>query len=81
MRLYHWTDMKEKLFELHSSWEGPYKAVTQINDVVYMNQRNPRSRMMAIYLDRLTSYQGAAQDERPSGGSSGSSWRINTVEN
>jgi hypothetical protein len=31
---------------------------------------------MVIQLDRLASYQGAALDERPSGGSSGSSWRV-----
>jgi hypothetical protein len=43
---------------------GPYKVVTRINDVVYRIQRNPRSRMMVVHLDRLAPYQGAARDEQ-----------------
>jgi hypothetical protein len=44
---------------------SPYKVVTRINDVVYRIQRNPRSRMMVVHLDRLASYQGPARDELP----------------
>jgi hypothetical protein len=62
--LYCPTRMKGKSLKLQSSWEGPYKIVTQINDVVYRIQKNPRSRMMVVYLDWLALYQGAAQDER-----------------
>jgi hypothetical protein len=57
--------MKQKLPKLQSSWEGLYKVVTQINDVVYRIQRNLRLRMMVIHLDRLALYQGAAWDEQP----------------
>jgi hypothetical protein len=35
---------------------------------VYRIQKNPRSRMMVVHLDRLASYQGAARDELPLGG-------------
>jgi hypothetical protein len=38
--------------------------VTWINDGVFRIQRNPRSRIMVVHLDRLALYQGAAQDER-----------------
>jgi hypothetical protein len=49
--LYRPTSTKGKSPKLQSSWEGPYRIVTRINDVVYRIQRNPRSRMMAVYLD------------------------------
>jgi hypothetical protein len=61
--LYHPTHMKGKSLKLQSSWEGPYKVVKRINDVVYRIQKNPRSRMMMVHLDRLATYQGAARDE------------------
>jgi hypothetical protein len=56
---------KGKSPKLQSSWQGPYKVVTRINDVVYRIQRNPRSKMIVVHLDRLAPYQGAARDERP----------------
>jgi hypothetical protein len=62
--LYRPTRTKGKSPKLQSSWDGQYKVVTRIN-VVYRIQRNPRSRMMVVHLDRLTSYQGAARDELP----------------
>jgi hypothetical protein len=61
--------MNGKSPKLQSSWEGPYKVVTWINDVVYRIQKNPRSRMMVVHLDRLATYQGAARDERTKEGS------------
>jgi hypothetical protein len=63
--LYHPTHTKRKSPKLQSSWEGPYKVVTQINNVVYRIQRNPRSRMMAVHLNWLACYWGAACDEWP----------------
>jgi hypothetical protein len=65
MRAYQPTCMKEKSPKLQSPWEGPYSAVTLINDVVYRIQQNPRSRMMVVHLDWLSPYQGAAWDKRP----------------
>jgi hypothetical protein len=41
-----------EIAHLQSSWKGPYKEVTQINDVVYSIQRNPRSMSMVVHLDR-----------------------------
>jgi hypothetical protein len=61
---YRPTRMKGKSPKLQSPGEGPYKVVIRINDVVYRIQRNPRSRMMVVHLDRLAPYQGAARDER-----------------
>jgi thymidylate synthase len=58
--LYHPTHTKGKSPKLQSSWEGPYKVVTRINDVVNRIQNNPRSRMMVVHLDRLATYQSAA---------------------
>jgi endoribonuclease Dicer len=54
---------KGKSPKLQSSWEGPYKVVNRINDVMYRIQKNPRSRMLVVHLDRLATYQGAARDE------------------
>jgi hypothetical protein len=62
--LYRPTRTKGKSPKLQSSWEGPYKIITRINDVVYRIQKSPRSRMMVIHLDRLALYQGIARDER-----------------
>jgi hypothetical protein len=45
--------------KLQSSWEGPFKVVTRINDVVYRTQKTSRSRMMIVHL-----VQGVARDER-----------------
>jgi hypothetical protein len=61
--LYRPTCTKGKSPKLQSLWEGPYKVVNRINDVVYRIQKNPRSRMMVVHLDRLATYQGAARDE------------------
>jgi hypothetical protein len=63
--LYHPTHKKGKSPKLQSSWEGPYKAVIQINDLVYRIQWNPRSRVMVVHLDRLATYQGTTQEKWP----------------
>jgi hypothetical protein len=55
---------KEISPKLKSSWEGPYKVVTRRNYVVYWIQKNPRSRLMVVYLNRLAPNQEAARDER-----------------
>lgn len=41
-------------------WEGPYKIIKKINDVVYRIQRSPRSKMKVVHLNRLCEYQGDA---------------------
>jgi hypothetical protein len=63
VRLYHSTHTKGKSPKPQSTWEGSYKVVTRVNDVVYRIQRNPRSRMVLIHLDRLAHYQGSAWNE------------------
>jgi hypothetical protein len=63
--LYRPTRTRGKSPKLQSAWEGPYKVITRINDVVYRILRHPRSRMMVVHLDRLAPYLGAARDEQP----------------
>jgi hypothetical protein len=63
--LYGSTCTKRKSPKLQSSWEGSYKVLTRINDVVYRIQQNHRSRMMVVHLDRLASYQGTAGNKQP----------------
>jgi hypothetical protein len=65
--------------KLQYSCEGPYKVMTQIKDAMYRSQRNPRSKMAVVHRDRLAPYQRVARDERPYGGSSGSSWGFTNV--
>jgi hypothetical protein len=64
MWLYRPTCTKRESPKLQSSWECPYKVVTQTNNVMYRIQRNPRSRVIVVHLDRLAEYQGTALDER-----------------
>jgi hypothetical protein len=78
--LYRPTRTKGKSPKLQSSWEGPDRIVTRINDVVYRIQRNSRLRMMVVHLERLAPYQGASRDERTDGGSESSGWRIAAAE-
>jgi hypothetical protein len=61
MWLYRPTCTKGKSSKFQSSWEGAYKVVTGLNDVVYRIQRNPSSRMMVVHL---APYQGAARYEQ-----------------
>jgi hypothetical protein len=57
------TQTRKKSPKLQPYWEGPYKVVTQINDIVY--QHHPRAKMMAVHLERLAPYLGAARDKKP----------------
>jgi hypothetical protein len=54
--LYRPTRTRGRSPKLQSAWEGPYKVITRINDVVYRIQRHSRSRMMVVHLDRLAPY-------------------------
>jgi hypothetical protein len=63
MWLYWSTCMKGKSPKLQFPWEGPYRVVAWINDVVYRIQRNPRSRMLMVHLDRLAPYQGTTLED------------------
>lgn len=44
--------------KLQTHWEGPYKVIKKLNDVVYRIQRyhNPRSKMKVVHLERLAKY-------------------------
>jgi hypothetical protein len=60
--LYCITQTRGKSPKLQPSWEGTYKVVIQISDVVYRIQRLPVARMMVVHLHRFAPYLGAAQD-------------------
>jgi hypothetical protein len=45
--------------KLQLAWEGPYKVITRINDVVYRVQRHPRSRMMVVHLRQIGAVPGS----------------------
>jgi hypothetical protein len=70
--LFRPTHKKGKSPKLQSPWEGPYEILSQINHVVYRIQKNHRSTMMIVHLDRLAPYHGAVWNERTWEGSGGS---------
>ncbi|KAJ8940117.1 hypothetical protein NQ318_009831 [Aromia moschata] len=57
--LYNPARKKERCPKLQKSWEGPYKIIKRLKDVVYMIQRGPRAKMKVVHLDRLTPYSRA----------------------
>jgi hypothetical protein len=61
--LYRPTRTRGKLPKLQPSWEGRYKVITQINDVVYRIQRHPRAKIILEHLKRLAPYLRATRDE------------------
>lgn len=56
--LYNPQRRKGRSPKLQKDWEGPYKVVKRINDVVYRIQKSVRSKMKVVHLDRLTKYHG-----------------------
>ena len=60
--LYNPMRRKGRSPKLQRSWEGPYKVVTRINDVVYRIQKNPRAKMKVVHLDRLMPFRGEVPD-------------------
>jgi hypothetical protein len=66
--LYRPTRTTGKSPKLQPSWQGPYKVITHINDVVFHIPRLPRAKMMAAHLDRRAAYLGATRVQQPYGG-------------
>lgn len=58
--LYNPKRLKGRNPKLQSDWEGPYRVVGRINDVVYRIQKcgHPKSKMKVVHLERLTEYKG-----------------------
>lgn len=54
--LYNPKRRKSRCPKLQQNWEGPYKVVTRINDVVYRIQRGNRGATKVVHLDRLAPY-------------------------
>ncbi|POS82547.1 hypothetical protein EPUL_004988, partial [Erysiphe pulchra] len=51
--------------KLQKDWEGPYKVIKRINDVVYRIQRLPRGKKRVVHVNRLAKYEADydSQDE------------------
>lgn len=51
--------------KLQKNWEGPYKVVKRINDVVYRIQKLPRGKKRVVHVNRLARYEADhdSQDE------------------
>jgi hypothetical protein len=45
--------------------KGPYKVITQMNNVIYMIQRHPTAKIMVVHLKRLTPYLEANWNKQP----------------
>jgi hypothetical protein len=56
---------------------GDVGALTNLGTLAPSGRKR---RIMVIHLGRLAPYEGTARDEQRYGGSSGSSWRVNTVQ-
>nr|WP_253310135.1 reverse transcriptase domain-containing protein [Rickettsia endosymbiont of Ceutorhynchus assimilis] len=65
--LYNPVRKKEVSPKLSSAWEGPYRVIKRINDLVYRVQRNTRSKMKVVHLDRLAKYhrREVDRDDQP----------------
>jgi transposase InsO family protein len=60
--LYNPTRKKGLSPKLSQSWDGPYKVIKRINDLVYRIQRRPNCKMKVVHLDRLKKYYGHEDD-------------------
>ncbi|KAJ8942066.1 hypothetical protein NQ318_004091 [Aromia moschata] len=49
--------------KLQSSWEGPYKVVTRINDVVYRIQKLPKGKPRVVHFNRLAPFAGSNDEQ------------------
>uniref|UniRef100_A0A2C9LGT8 Integrase p58-like C-terminal domain-containing protein n=1 Tax=Biomphalaria glabrata TaxID=6526 RepID=A0A2C9LGT8_BIOGL len=54
--LYNTKRRKGRSPKLQKNWEGPYRIVKRINDVVYRIQRGPRTKCKVVHVDRLYRY-------------------------
>ncbi|KAL1446972.1 hypothetical protein WDU94_014038 [Cyamophila willieti] len=57
--LYNPRRRKDRFPKLHKSWEGPYRVVTRLNDVVYRIQRGSGSEFKVVHLGRLVPCSGS----------------------
>ncbi|KAJ8937076.1 hypothetical protein NQ318_009846, partial [Aromia moschata] len=63
--LYNPVRRKGRSPKLQNNWEGPFTLFCNFGDVVYRIQRNLRSKMKVVHLDRLTPYWGGTdRDDR-----------------
>src|SRR5215469_6719197 len=47
--------------KLQAHWEGPYRVIKRINDVVYRIQKSSKAKI--VHLDRLMKYYGNNLEE------------------
>ncbi|UYV84370.1 K02A2.6-like [Cordylochernes scorpioides] len=60
--LFHPKRKKGFSLKLMPVWEGPYKIIRRINDLVYRIQRSSKSKAKVVHLGRLACYQGDRTD-------------------
>lgn len=56
--LYNPKRVKGKSPKLQSDWEGPFKVIKKLNDVVYRIQKNAKAKMKVVHIDRMAIYNG-----------------------
>ena len=54
--LYNPQRKKDRSPKLQRDWEGPYRVIKKINDVVYRIQKGPRLKMKVVHSNRLAKY-------------------------
>ena len=50
--------------KFQQDWEGPYRIIKKINDVIYRIQKGQRTKMKVIHVDRLAKYYGSNETVR-----------------
>jgi len=43
--------------KLQSNWEGPYRIVKKLSDVIFMIQKSARHRLKVVNADRLAPFE------------------------
>ncbi|KMQ82837.1 integrase core domain protein [Lasius niger] len=59
-RVWFWNPKRRKGLspKLQTSWEGPYKVIKKLSDVVIRIQKSPSSKPKVVHYDRLAPYYG-----------------------
>ena len=61
--LYNPQRKKGRSPKLQKDWEGPYRVIKKINDVVYRIQKTPKTKMKVMHSNRLAKYQEKSVQE------------------
>lgn len=68
--------------KLQSNWDGPYRVVTSISDLVYRIQKTPNSRPRVVHYNRLKPFYGESDAWQPSSDQqSGDDDEVRSIDN